>query len=178
MLTEEQVTRFREQLEAEQAHVLEKINMLNDELAQNDYNYPLDWSDGALRLYSEEDVMFERNRLQSELAQVEHALSRIEAGTYGYSELSGKPIPVDASATFRNGTQYDDIRGFRRLLKSEANRDRFVRCFVTKLLVYANGAEPKDYAEIERIVAKSAQHDYRIVETVAAIIHSPLFRSQ
>jgi RNA polymerase-binding transcription factor DksA len=95
MLTEEQVARFREQLEAEQARALEKINTLNDELAQNDYNYPLDWSDGAVRLYSDEDVMFERNRLQSELVRVEHALERVAAGTYGYSELSGKPIPVE-----------------------------------------------------------------------------------
>ena len=56
------------------------------------------------------------------------------------------------------------------------NRDRFVRCFITKLLTYANGEEPKDFSAIERIVAKSAEHDYRIVETIAAVIDSPLFR--
>lgn len=95
MLTAEQVAHFREQLESEQAHLLEKIKNLDDELAQNDYNFPLDWSDGAVRLYSDEDVMFERNRLKSELARVEHALKRVAAGTYGYSEVSGKPIPVE-----------------------------------------------------------------------------------
>jgi len=95
MLTKQQVVRFQEHLKAERAHLLGKIKNLDDELAQNDYNYPLDWSDGAVRIYSDEDVMFERNRLQGELARVEHALSRIEAGSYGYSELSGQPIPVE-----------------------------------------------------------------------------------
>ena len=29
------------------------------------------------------------------LAQVEHALQRLDAGTYGLSEVSGRPIPLD-----------------------------------------------------------------------------------
>ncbi|MEW4488163.1 DUF1592 domain-containing protein [Thalassoglobus sp. JC818] len=85
-------------------------------------------------------------------------------------------IPIDASASFLSGAEYHDIVGFRELMQTEANRDRFVRCFVTKLLTYANGEEPSDYNEIEKIVAKSAEHDYRIVATIAAVIDSPLFR--
>jgi RNA polymerase-binding protein DksA len=95
MLTEEQVARFQEQLAAKQAHLLGKIKNLDDELAHNDYNYPLDWADGAARLYSEQDVMFERKRRGDQLARIEHALSRIEAGSYGYSEVTGQPIPVE-----------------------------------------------------------------------------------
>ena len=29
------------------------------------------------------------------LAQVDHALARMEAGSYGFSEVSGKPIPLE-----------------------------------------------------------------------------------
>ena len=87
-------------------------------------------------------------------------------------------IPVDASAEFRNGNKYTDITEYRQLMLTDANPDRFVRCFITKLLTYANGAEPEksDFAEINKILATSAQHEYRIVDTIAAVIDSPLFR--
>lgn len=89
-----------------------------------------------------------------------------------------KPIPIDASAIFRNGTEYQNIIGFRELMLTQANRERFVRCFIVKLLTYANGSEPNNFSEIENIVAKSAEHDYRIVDTIAAVIDSPLFRER
>jgi len=95
MITAKQIARFQQRLDAERAGLLEKINKLDNELAPNDYNYPLDWPDSAVRLYSEEDVIFERNWLRDELAQVEHALDRIKAGTYGFSQGSGKPIPIE-----------------------------------------------------------------------------------
>ena len=85
-------------------------------------------------------------------------------------------IPIDASATFPSGAEYQDIRQFRKLMSREANRRRFVRRFVTKLLTYANGIEPDNFTEIEAIVEASQQHDYKILETIAAVVHSPLFR--
>ncbi|MFG0287400.1 MAG: DUF1592 domain-containing protein [Rhodopirellula sp. JB044] len=87
-------------------------------------------------------------------------------------------LPVDASSTFRNGKSYHDITDFRLLMQSDASQVQFVRCFVKKLLMYANGTEPEDVAEIERILAKSAEHDFRIVDTIAAVVDSPLFRQQ
>jgi hypothetical protein len=89
-----------------------------------------------------------------------------------------KPIPIDSSEKFRNGTEYSGIIEYRALMASEANRDRFVRCFISKLLTYANGEEPKNYWELEKILAESAKHNYRIVDTIAAVIHSPLFREE
>lgn len=89
-----------------------------------------------------------------------------------------EPIPVDASAKFRNGAEYRDITEYRKQILTDANRDRFVRCFITKLLTYANGIAPDDYSEVERILAKSAEHEYRIVDTIAAVIDSPLFREE
>lgn len=87
-------------------------------------------------------------------------------------------IPVDASSKFLTGASYKDIVEFRKLMQTNANRDRFVRCFITKLLTYANGEQPDNYTEVEKIVAKSAEHDYQIIETIAAIVDSPLFRDQ
>lgn len=87
-----------------------------------------------------------------------------------------EPIAVDSSAAFRNGSEYQDIVEYRELMKSDTNRDRFVRNFIVKLLTYANGEEPKNYWEIEKILQKSAERDYRIVDTIAAVIDSPLFR--
>ena len=85
-------------------------------------------------------------------------------------------IPIDASATFLSGAQYKDVTGFRQLMQNDASRIRFVRCFVSKLLTYANGVEPENFTEVEAIVKRSAEHDYKIVDTIAAVIDSPLFR--
>ena len=87
-------------------------------------------------------------------------------------------LPIDPSAKFRNGFEYRDIVGFREGLLSDANRKRFIRCFIAKLLNYANGTEPENYVEIEKIVSKSAENDYRIIDTIAAMIDSPLFRTR
>lgn len=89
-------------------------------------------------------------------------------------------IPVDASAKFRSGTEYQDITEYRKSIIEGTKRDHFVRCFITKLLTYANGVEPggTDFMEIEKILAKSEENDYRIVETLAAVINSPLFREE
>ena len=86
------------------------------------------------------------------------------------------PLPVESSARFRGGEGYGEITEFRRLLRTDRNRDRFVRCFIGKLLTYADGVPPADPAGVERILAVSAAHDHRIVDTIAAVVHSPLFR--
>ena len=89
-----------------------------------------------------------------------------------------KPIPVDAGAKFRNGVSYRNIIDYRNYLQSDVNRDRFVRCFITKLLTYANGSKPDKLIGIERILEKSAEAEYRIVDTIAAVVDSPLFRAE
>lgn len=98
--------------------------------------------------------------------------------TTGKRSAKHNGIPIDASSNFRNGAKYNNITGFRQLMQTKVNRDRFVRCFVAKLLTYANGEEPDDYSEIEKIVAVSAENGYRIVDTIAAVIDSPLFREE
>ncbi len=89
-------------------------------------------------------------------------------------------VRIDPSAKFANGTGYRDIIEFRKQILSNTNRDRFVRCFITKLLIYANGEEPSpsEFGEVDRILTKSAQNGYRTVDTIAAVIDSPLFRKK
>lgn len=87
-----------------------------------------------------------------------------------------EPIPIDAAARFPGGAAYDGIVEYRRLLSADEYRDRFVRCFIEKLLTYANGRKFENSPEIESILAKSAENDYRILDTIAAVIDSPLFR--
>ena len=89
-----------------------------------------------------------------------------------------QPVPVDSAARLPDGGEYRDIVGYRRLLASEENQERFVRCLIAKLLTYANGYEPEDDRELDAILARSAKRDYRIVDTIAAVIHSPLFREE
>lgn len=86
------------------------------------------------------------------------------------------PIPVDAASRLPDGTPYSGIVEYRRILRGGEYRDRFVRCFIEKLLTYANGREVEDSLEIESILAKSSENDYRILDTIAAVIDSPLFR--
>lgn len=53
-----------------------------------------DTADSAQRMYDREDAIVSNEIDAQELAQIQKALARLEAGTYGLSEVSGKPIPL------------------------------------------------------------------------------------
>ena len=110
--------------------------------------------------------------------QIEEAVEQNAATAKKRARSKLTEIPIDAGAEFLNGTEYQGIQGYREILASKVNQDRIIRCFVTKLLTYANGVEPNaaDFAEIDRIIKVSAAHDHRMVETIAAVIDSPMFR--
>ncbi len=61
--------------------------------APEQYDEALERGDDALLLREHDDVWDQLAFARDELAQVQKALARIEAGTYGTSEVSGKPIP-------------------------------------------------------------------------------------
>ena len=54
-----------------------------------------DSEDEAQRVYDREDDIVANELDAQQLAQVDKALARLEDGTYGTSEVSGRPIPVD-----------------------------------------------------------------------------------
>lgn len=105
---------------------------------------------------------------------------QVKATRKGRRRSAPSTIPIDASAKFRNGSEYQNIVEYRKHILTDANRDRFVRCFITKLLTYANGVEPgaQDFVEVDRILERSVEHEYRIADTIAAVVDSPLFRDE
>ena len=96
MLSEAQLTDFRKLLEQEHIDFQERLQTLDRRLARDvNYNEAEDLGDSAIQVLNKEEVLFEQNQATDRLAEVERALRRIEAGTYGISLVSGKPIPVE-----------------------------------------------------------------------------------
>jgi len=54
-----------------------------------------DQADEAGLLYDREQAIDDADFERDTLEQIDRALQRIDAGTYGVSEVSGKPIPID-----------------------------------------------------------------------------------
>jgi DnaK suppressor protein len=88
-------SRARALLRAERAEVAtllrgtEEAETLDDQAS----DIPQDFGDAGLPLTEEANDEAVAAQLQDRLAAIDRALARIEAGTYGRSVLSGKPIP-------------------------------------------------------------------------------------
>ena len=82
---------------------------------------------------------------------------------------------VDSSGKFLDGTRYQDFRAYRDYLAK--HDDRLARAFAGKLLTFATGRELgfSDRAELDRIVADTAQNNYRIRDLLHRIIQSEIF---
>lgn len=97
MLSQEDLHRFRDRLEAER-HTLESRIAANRRGVQEtvrDEEGVGDAEDDADLLYEREEELGENARDRQELEQVRRALERIDQGTYGVSEVSGRPIPKE-----------------------------------------------------------------------------------
>jgi RNA polymerase-binding transcription factor DksA len=97
MLKPEQIARFRKKLTAER-HAIEAriaareggiMDTVRDEEGVGDNE------DEAQLTYGREEGIVSDELDAQQLEQVKKALARIDAGTYGLSEVSGKPIPLD-----------------------------------------------------------------------------------
>lgn len=96
MLTEYQVAEFRVKLEQEQSDLETRLVTLDRRLARNGrYNEAEDEGDSAVSVLTKEETLSERNRLTQRLAAIKKALHRMDDGTYGLSEVSGRPIPLE-----------------------------------------------------------------------------------
>ena len=94
MLTSADIDHFKRRIEAQRATLQQRITSLEGDLAAPEqYDEALERGDEALLLREHDDVWDQLAFARDELAQVQKALARIEAGTYGTSEVSGKPIP-------------------------------------------------------------------------------------
>jgi len=97
MLKSQDVRRFRERLKTERDAIESRIatNKHGIQETVQDESGVGDSGDESNLLYEREAEIDENARDQKELAQVKRALDRIEQGTYGLSEVSGKPIPIE-----------------------------------------------------------------------------------
>jgi DnaK suppressor protein len=97
VLTPEDIDRFRRQLESERAEIQARIAARSREIDQtvpreDDIR---DEGDEAKVVTDLEPVLAENELDLDTLAKIDRALQRIEEGTYGISEVSGRPIPIE-----------------------------------------------------------------------------------
>ena len=97
MLRSEEIRRFEERLKADRDAIESRIaaNKRGIQETVQDESGVGNLEDEASLLYDREAEIDESARDRKELAQVNRALERIEQGTYGLSEVSGKPIPIE-----------------------------------------------------------------------------------
>ena len=89
--------RARALLRAERAEVATLLRETEEAATLDDQasDIPQDFGDAGLPLTEEANDEAVVATLQDRLAAIDRALARIEAGTYGRSVLSGKPIPEE-----------------------------------------------------------------------------------
>src|SRR5713226_9429477 len=96
-LTPQDIRRFQGRLEAERDAIRARITARGQDIQETvqDESGVGDAGDESTRIYDREDDI-DANALDVEtLEEVVRALARIEAGTYGVSVVSGKPIPIE-----------------------------------------------------------------------------------
>jgi DnaK suppressor protein len=88
-------SRARALLRAERAEVASLLRQTEKSVTEDEQvpDSPGDFGDAGLPLTEEAEDEAVADQLQDRLAAIDRALARIEAGTYGRSVLSGKPIP-------------------------------------------------------------------------------------
>ena len=97
MLNAEEINRFKERLERERAEALGRIADRSRELGAtapraDDIG---DEADEAKAVSDQEPEAAGNELDRGTIARIERALQRIEEGSYGVSEVSGKPIPKE-----------------------------------------------------------------------------------
>ncbi len=97
MLKPEQIAQFRKKLLSERAAIEDRIAAREGDVMDTvrDEEGVGDSDDEAQRIYEREDGIVSNELDVQQLVQVNRALARVDAGTYGLSEVSGKPIPLD-----------------------------------------------------------------------------------
>ncbi|HEV3460564.1 MAG TPA: conjugal transfer protein TraR [Candidatus Dormibacteraeota bacterium] len=112
MLKSQDVRRFQERLKAERDAIESRIATNKHDIQETvqDESGVGDSVDESDLLYEREAELDENARNQKELAQVKRALDRIEQGTYGLSEVSGKPIPIERLEALPYATTLVDER--------------------------------------------------------------------
>ena len=92
MLNADDLERFRQRLLEDRASLEERVRTRTDQLGGGEGEVAGD----EARTIADRQQALDDNELERDLlGRIDKALSRIAAGTYGISEVSGKPIPKD-----------------------------------------------------------------------------------
>ena len=105
----------RERLEAEQARVRRLVQGMREDLgAEGDGSSEItDPADTGSDTFEREKDLAILEQLEDELAELQAALARIDAGTYGVDEVTGDPIDparLEALPTARTNVDHEEQR--------------------------------------------------------------------
>lgn len=96
MLSSDDLERFRKRLLEDRAGIESRIQARTNELEQDSRDGGVgDQGDDSLSIYAREEAIDDNDLERELIGRIDKALSRIDAGTYGVSEVSGKPIPKE-----------------------------------------------------------------------------------
>jgi len=95
VLPPEDLERFRKRLLEERASVESRIRARTQQLEGTGDQEVGDQGDEAQSIFEREQAIDDNDLDRELLARIDRALARIDAGTYGVSEVSGKPIPIE-----------------------------------------------------------------------------------
>src|SRR4029077_15927337 len=96
-LSPKDIHRFQALLEAERDAIQARITARERDIHETvqEESGVGDAGDESTRIYDREDETEANDLYLETLEQVVRALARIDTGTYGVSEVSGKPIPIE-----------------------------------------------------------------------------------
>ena len=92
-LSTEQLATLRERLERLRGDLRTRLE--RDQAVAREAEPEAEPLDAAEQTREQDDAILRANRDRAQLREVEGALSRMDAGTYGISEVSGDPISFD-----------------------------------------------------------------------------------
>ncbi|VTT98751.1 membrane or secreted protein containing duf1592 : Uncharacterized protein OS=Pirellula staleyi (strain ATCC 27377 / DSM 6068 / ICPB 4128) GN=Psta_3500 PE=4 SV=1: PSCyt1: PSD3: PSD5: PSD4: PSCyt3: PSD2 [Gemmataceae bacterium] len=92
------------------------------------------------------------------------------------SDGAGDNPKVDASGELADGRKFADAAAFKKLLVADV--DKFNAAFVEKLATFAirRTTSLADHAELAKVAAKGKAADYRLADTIEALVLSDLFQ--
>ncbi|MDQ2899859.1 MAG: TraR/DksA family transcriptional regulator [Acidobacteriota bacterium] len=92
-MTGQQLEPYRRQLLAKERELNSAIERASAEVPEQDELATLDYGDKANSNYTKDSLLQQRSHDSGELIEVQDALRRMEAGTYGICAECGEPIP-------------------------------------------------------------------------------------
>ena len=97
--TEVDLNHFRQRLDEMRASIQDELERLQEETSNvnqdTSYGVKNHPAEDATELEQRERNMAVRGEMEREMGRIEHALARIEEGTYGVCEIGGELIPVE-----------------------------------------------------------------------------------